>query len=43
MGIQTLVILQGQARDTPTLLEAFLPQEAGSNDEKENGACWEND
>lgn len=34
MGFQTLVILQGQAPDTPTLLEAFLPQEAGSNGEK---------
>lgn len=31
MGFQTLVILQGQAPDTPTLLEAFLPQEAGGN------------
>ena len=34
MGFQTLVILQGQAPDKPTLLEAFLPQEAGSNSEK---------
>lgn len=34
MGFQTLVILQGQAPDTPTLLEAFLPQEAGSNVKK---------
>lgn len=29
MGFQTLVILQGQAPDTPTLLEAFIPLEAG--------------
>lgn len=34
MGFQTLVILQGQAPDTPTLLEAFLQQETGSNGEK---------
>lgn len=34
MGIQTLIILQGQAPDTPTLLEAFLPQESGSNGKK---------
>lgn len=44
MGFQTLVILQGQAPDTPTLLEAFLLQEARSNSKKYRltKACWEN-
>lgn len=36
MGFQTLVNLQGQAPDTPTLLKAFLPQEAGSNTKNKN-------
>lgn len=44
MGFQTLVILQGQAPDTPTLLEAFLLQEARSSSKKYRltKACWEN-
>jgi len=43
MGFQILVILQGQAPGTPTLLEAFLPQGAGDNNKKYRltKASWE--
>lgn len=39
MGFQTLVILQGQGPDTPTLLEAFLPQEVQNSERKKKTAC----
>lgn len=34
IGPQSLVILQGQALNTPTLLKAFLPQEAEGDNKK---------